>query len=58
MTNQHISHKYGFFAEVAPNYREQLASEMSQITAQDSSISNALREIEAAETNVESVRMM
>ena len=49
----HTSHKYGFFDEGAPKYRKQLTSEMSQITVQESSISNALREITAAGTNVE-----
>ena len=53
MSKQHTSHKYDFFAEVAPKYRKQLASEMSLITTQDSSISSALEEITAAEANVE-----
>ena len=53
MLKQHTSHKYGFFSEVAPKYRKQLASEMSLITTQDTSISSALEEITAAETNVE-----
>ena len=53
MTKQHTNHKYGFFDEVAPKYRKQLTSEISQITARESSISNALGEIAAAETSVE-----
>ena len=53
MSKQHAKHEYGFFAEVAPSYRKKLGSQKSQITAQESSISNALGEIEAAETNVE-----
>ena len=53
ISNEHTSHKYGFFDEVAPKYRKQLTSEMSEITAWESSISNALGEIAAAETNVE-----
>ena len=54
MTRQHVSHKYGFFAEVTPKYRKKVTREMSLITAWESSISSALGEIEAAETNVES----
>ena len=53
MTKQHTSHKYGFFDEVAPKYRKQLTSEMSQITARESSISGALGELVVAEINVE-----
>ena len=52
MSKQHATHKYGFFAEVAPKYRKQFASERSLITAQDSSILNALGEISAAESSV------
>jgi DNA-binding beta-propeller fold protein YncE len=53
MTNEHSTHEYGFFEKVAPKYRKQLTSEMSQVTARESSISSALGEIVAAETNVE-----
>ena len=39
---------------MAPKYRKKLSNKISQITARDSSISSALGEIGAAETNVES----
>ena len=50
VSKEHAKHEYGFFAEVAPSYHKKLVSEKSQITAQESSISSALGEIEAAET--------
>ena len=53
MRKEHASHVYGFFAEVAPKHRKKVASELSLIKIQKSSISSALGEIEAAETNVE-----
>ena len=52
MMKQHTSHKYGFFDEVAPKHREKVISKLSQIKAQKSSISSALREIAAAESNM------
>ena len=52
MSKEHASHEYGFFAEVAPKYRKQLASEMSLITTQDSSVSSTLEKIAVAESSV------
>ena len=52
MTKEHADHKYGFFKEVAPKYREKLVSEVSLVKTQDSSISSALGEIAEAETSV------
>ena len=54
MSKEHASHEYGFFKEVAPKYREIVASELSVIKTQKSSISNTLEEIAAAESSVES----
>ena len=54
MSKEHTSHEYGFFVEVAPKYRKKVTSELSLIKMQKLSISNALREIAAAETNIES----
>ena len=52
MTKEHASHKYGFFKEVAPKYREKLVGEISLIKTQELSISSALGEILAAENSV------
>ena len=53
MTKEHnISHKYGFFKEVAPKYREQLISEVSLVKTQASYISSALGEFATAETTI------
>ena len=52
MAKEHADHKYGFFKEVAPKYRERLGGEMSLIKTQGSSISSALGKIVAAETSV------
>ena len=52
MTKEHADHKYDFFKEVAPKYREKLVSEVSLVKTQDSSISSALGEIIAAETSI------
>ena len=54
MTQDHVSHKYGFFKEIAPRYRKQLLGELSLIKNQEPPISNALREIAAAENSVAS----
>ena len=54
MLKEHAGHDYGFFAEVVPRYREKITSELSLIKTQKSSISSALGEIAAAESNVES----
>ena len=53
-TQDHASHKCGFFKEVAPRYRKKLLGELSLIKSQEHSISNALREIEATEKSVAS----
>ena len=52
MSKEHTSHKYGFFKEVAPKYREKVISKLSLIKMQKSSISSALGEIAAAEGSV------
>ena len=52
MTKEHASHKYGFFKEVAPKYREKLVNEVSLIKTHESSISSALGEIVTAETSI------
>ena len=52
MTKEHASHKYGFFAEMSPKYREKVISELSLIKTHESSISSALGEIAAAESSV------
>ena len=54
MTQDHVSHKYGFFKEIAPRYRKQLLGELSLIKNQEPPISNALREIAAVENSVAS----
>ena len=64
MSKEHTSHEYGFFDKVAPKHREKVISELSLIKTQKLSVSSALGEIAAAETNIEdhqrhkSVRMM
>ena len=52
MTTEHNSHEYGFFEKVAPKYREEVISKLSQIKIQESSISSALEEIAAAESGM------
>ena len=52
MTTEHNSHEYGFFEKVAPKYREELISKLSQIKTQKLSISSALEEIAAAESGM------
>ena len=52
MSKEHASHTYGFFAEVAPKCRKKVISELSLIETQQSSISTALGEIEAAESSI------
>ena len=52
MTTEHNSHEYGFFEKVAPKYREEVISKLSQIKTQESSISSALEEITAAESSM------
>ena len=52
MSKQHASHKYGFFAEVAPKYREKVTNKLSLIKAQKSSISSALGEIATAKSSI------
>ena len=54
MLKEHASHDYGFFAKVAPKYREKITSELSLIKTQKSSVSSALEEIALAETNIDS----
>ena len=53
MSKEHSSHEYGFFEKVALKYREKVISELSLIKMQKLSISSALEEIAAAETNIE-----
>ena len=52
MSKEHASHEYGSFAEVATKYRKEVASELSLIKTQKSSVSSALGEIVAAESNI------
>ena len=52
MTTEHNSHEYGFFEKVAPKYREEVISKLSQIKIQELSISSALEEIAAAESGM------
>ncbi len=52
VTQEHANHEYGFFTEMATKYREKFASEMSQIKAQESSISTALQGIASEEKDL------
>ena len=52
MSQEHVSHKYGFFDQVAPKNREKVIRRLSQIKAQKSSILSALGEIAAAESSM------
>ena len=52
MSKQHASHEYGFFAEVAPKYREKITNKLSLIKTQKSSISSALGEIATAKSSI------
>ena len=53
MTQEHTSHKYGFFKEVAPKHREKILNELSIIENQESSVSSTLGEIAAVESRVD-----
>ena len=52
MTQEHASHKYGFFKEVAPKYRQNLLSEYANVKTQEIAISASLKEVVDAENAV------
>ena len=52
ITQEHTSHKYSFFKEVAPKHREKILNELSIIENQESSILSTLGEIAAVESRV------
>ena len=52
MTQDHTSHKYGFFKEVALRYCEEVLGELSLIKTQEPSILNTLEEITATKNSI------
>jgi hypothetical protein len=52
MTQEHAKHKYGFFKEVAPRYRQNLLSEYGNVKTQEIAISTSLKEVVDAENSV------
>ena len=54
MTQDHVNHKYAFFKEITPKYRQKLFNRLSLVKSQEHSISNALKEISTSENNLTS----
>lgn len=52
-TNDHASHEYGFFKDVAENYRTMIQSDFEKVRNQNEPISRALKDISAMEKYVE-----
>ena len=52
MTQEHANHKYGFFKELAPKYRQSLLNEYSNVKTQENAILAALKEVGDAEKSV------
>ena len=48
-TQDHASHKYGFFKEVADEYRQKINSEFESVSSYKMSLSKALKEVRAVQ---------